>query len=119
MATPVSPRHPRITRDYLICQGQPVVRGLCHPVWQVLEWLANRSEAAILAEHEDLESADFPACVAYAAMLLKKISDTLASDGLTDEERAAGKVRRSVSKAELQAHLIQLGKLPPNAVKVE
>ena len=92
-----------------------MVRGLDYPVWQVLEWLATCREADILATHEALEAADFPACVAYAAMLLKKISDTLASDGLTDAERAAGQTRRPVSREEPRAHLARLGKLPPGA----
>ena len=68
MATPISPTHPRITRDHDICHGQLVVRGLRYPVWSVLEYLASDlSEAEILADYEDLEAEDLRACQAYAA----------------------------------------------------
>lgn len=39
MTTPISPAHPRIIRDYGICHGRPVVRGLRYPVWSVLDYL--------------------------------------------------------------------------------
>ena len=68
MATPSSPNHPRITTDYQICHGQPVVRGLRYPVQNVLEYLASgMSDAEILADYEDLEAEDLRACQAYAA----------------------------------------------------
>ncbi len=107
MATPISPNHPRITTDYQICHGQPVVRSLRYPVWAVLEYLASgMSEAEILADYPDLEAEDLRACQAYAAFLLKKISQTLAGDG----------TRRAVTKQEMLAHLIETGKVPPGTV---
>ncbi len=105
METPVSAAHPRITCDYDICHGQPVVRGLRYPVWSVLEYLASgMTEAEILADYEDLEVEDLRACQAYAASILKRISQTLAGDG----------TRRAVTKQELSAHLMQTGKVPMN-----
>lgn len=107
MATPISLAHPRITRDYDICHGQPVVRGLRYPVWSVLEYLSSgMSEAEILADYPDLEAEDLRACQAYAASILKKISQTLASDG----------TRRALTEQELLAHLIETGKVPPGTV---
>ena len=107
MATPISPNHPRITTDYDICHGQPVVRGLRYPVWSVLEYLASgMSEAEILADYPDLKAEDLRACQAYAASLLKKISQTLAGDG----------TRQAVTKQELLAQLIQTGKVPPDTI---
>ncbi|WP_375417230.1 DUF433 domain-containing protein [uncultured Hymenobacter sp.] len=107
MATPISLAHPRITRDYDICHGQDVVRGLRYPVWSVLEYLSSgMSEAEILADYEDLEAEDLRACQAYAAAILKKISHTLAGDG----------TRRAVTKQEMLAHLIKTGKVPPGTV---
>ncbi len=76
MATPVSPTHPRITLDYDICHGQPVVRGLRYPVWSVLEYLSSgMTEAEILADYEDLEAEDLRACQAYAAAQLVILPD--------------------------------------------
>ncbi len=107
MATSISPNHPRITTDYQICHGQPVVRGLRYPVWSVLEYLASgMSEAEILADYPDLEAEDLRACQAYAASLLKRISETLAGDG----------TRRAVTKQEMLAHLVETGKVPPGTV---
>lgn len=74
MTTSVFSAHPRITRDYAICHGQVVVRGLRYPVWAVLEYLASgMSGAEILANYPNLEAEDLRACQAYAAFLLKKI----------------------------------------------
>lgn len=62
----------RITIHPAICDGQPTVRGLRLPVWQVLEWLAaGQSEAALLAAHPELEADDIRACLAFAAERLK------------------------------------------------
>ena len=67
----------RITVHPAICDGQPTVRGLRVPVWQVLEWLATgRPEAALLAAHPELEPADFQACLAFAAQRLKPVIRT-------------------------------------------
>ena len=107
MATPISPHHPRITTDHQICHGQPVVRGLRYPVWAVLEYLAaGMSEAEILADYPDLKAEDLRACQAYAASILKNISQTLVGDG----------TRRAVTKQEMLAHLIETGKVPPGTV---
>ena len=60
------PAFSRITIHPAICDGQPTVRGLRYPVWQVLEWLAvGATEAEVLAP-EDLR-----ACLAFAAARLK------------------------------------------------
>jgi uncharacterized protein (DUF433 family) len=68
------PVFPRITIHPAICNGQPTVRGLRYPVWQVLEWLAvGQTEAQILAAHPALEIEDFRACLAFAAERLKPL----------------------------------------------
>lgn len=72
------PIFPRITVHPAICQGQPTVRGLRYPVWQVLEWLGSgMSEAAIQANHPELEAEDLRACVAFAAARLKPLDYAL------------------------------------------
>ena len=99
--------HPRITINLTICHGQPTVRGLRYPVPNVLEYLASgMTEAEILADYPDLEAEDLRACQAYAASMLRKISQTLAGDG----------TRRAVTKQEMLAHLIETGKVPPGTV---
>ena len=113
METPIPPRHPRITLNSSICHGQPTVRGLRYPVWQVLEYLASgMSEAEILADYPDLEAGDFQACLLYAVFLLKKIGTTLATNGLTPAEIAAGHTRQPLTKQEFLAHLEATGKGP-------
>ena len=68
------PVFPRITVHPAICQGQPTVRGLRYPVWQVLEWLASgTTETAIRARYPELETEDFRACLAFAAARLKPL----------------------------------------------
>jgi uncharacterized protein (DUF433 family) len=58
-----------------------MARGLRYPVWSVLEYLASgMTEAQLLADFEDLAAEDLRACQAYAAFLVKKISQTLADD---------------------------------------
>ncbi len=48
--------------------GQPTVRGLRITVYDVLRQLADGvTEAEILADFPELESADIRACLAYAA----------------------------------------------------
>ena len=87
-----------------MCHGQPVVRGLRYPVWSVLEYLASgMSEAEILADYSDLEAEDLRACQAYAASILRKMSQPITSD----------ETRQALTKQELLAHLIQTGKVPP------
>lgn len=117
MATPVSAAHPRITHDFQICHGQPVVRGLRYPVWQVLELLASgMSEAEILTDYPDLEAEDFQACQAYAAFLLKKIGRVYETSGLTEAEVAAGHApRESMTKEQFLEHLKAKGLVSDNA----
>lgn len=74
------PGSARITIHPAICEGQPTVRGLRLPVWQVLEWLASgRSEAELLAAHPELEAGDFHACLAFAAGRLKPLARTVSA----------------------------------------
>lgn len=114
MGTAVSPTHPRITQDFQICHGQPVVRGLRYPVWHVLELLSCMSGADILADYEDLEAEDFAACQAYAASVLKKIGRVYETSGLTEEEIAAGHApRQSMTATEFRARLAA-SKVPPD-----
>ena len=69
------PGSSRITIHPAICDGQPTVRGLHLPVWQVLDWLAaGHSEALLLAAHPELEPADFRACLTFAAERLKPLA---------------------------------------------
>ena len=82
------PVYSRITVHPAICQGQPTVRGLRYPVWQVLEWLAaGQSEAEIQAAHPELEPDDFRACLAFAAERLKPLgrAHTAAADENSEE----------------------------------
>ena len=68
------PGSARITIHPTICDGQPTVRGLRVPVWQVLDWMAaGSSEAELLAAHPVLEPDDFRACLAFAAERLKPL----------------------------------------------
>jgi len=85
MKFPVSPR---ITVHPAICDGQPTVRGLRYPVWQVLDWLAaGRTEAQILAQHLELEPEDLRACLAFAAERLKPLQrDVPGSEDRESEE---------------------------------
>ena len=69
------PAIPLITIHPDICEGQPAVRGLRYPVWQVLEWLASGlSGCEILARHPALEPEDIRACLAFAASRLKPLT---------------------------------------------
>ena len=69
------PAIPRITIHPAICEGQPTVRGLRYPVWQVLEWLASGLTIdEIQARHPVLEPEDFQACLAFAAGRLKPLA---------------------------------------------
>ena len=61
----------RITIDPDICHGQPVIRGLRHPVESILEYLAGGdSFEDLLAEFPDLEREDLLACLEFAARSL-------------------------------------------------
>ena len=58
----------RITVDPRILAGRPVVRGLRISVEQLLKALAaGQTEADLLAEYPELETADFRAVLLFAA----------------------------------------------------
>jgi uncharacterized protein (DUF433 family) len=60
----------RITVNPAICEGRACVRGLRMPVSVVLRHLAaGQSAEQIVAEYPDLELADIPDCLRYAAWL--------------------------------------------------
>lgn len=57
----------RITLDRNICHGKPCIRGLRYPVEFILELLSSgMTTEEILADYEDLESADILAVLAFA-----------------------------------------------------
>ena len=59
---------PRITVDARQIGGVPCIRGLRIPVATVLWMLAaGRTEQQILDDYPDLEAADIPECLRYAA----------------------------------------------------
>ena len=60
----------RITIDPNVCHGKPCVRGLRYPVEVVLQWLAaGMTPQEIIDDYPDLELADIPAVLAFAARL--------------------------------------------------
>jgi uncharacterized protein (DUF433 family) len=62
------PGHPRITADARVLAGKPTVRGLRISVEQVLRALGRGVPVEdLLRDYPELESADIPACQAYAA----------------------------------------------------
>jgi uncharacterized protein (DUF433 family) len=70
----------RITIDHAKMGGLPCIRGLRIPVSTVLGQLAaGRTEAEILADYPDLESADIPAALEYAAAAVLERHVPLAS----------------------------------------
>ena len=70
------PTTPRITIHPAICEGQPAVRGLRYPVWQLLDWMASGlTSDEIRAAHPALEPDDFRACLAFAAGRLKPLNN--------------------------------------------
>ncbi len=76
-------------------------------MWSVLEYLASSmTEAQILADFKDLEAEDLRACQAYAAFLVKKISQAMAGDD----------TRRPMTKQQMLAHLLETGKVPPGTI---
>lgn len=80
---------------------------LRYPVWSVLEYLASgMTKAQILADFEDLEAEDLRVCQAYAAVIVKKVSQVMAGDG----------TRRPVTRQQLLVHLLETGKVPPGTV---
>lgn len=60
----------RITVNPEVCHGKPTIRGLRYPVSLILDLLSGgMSEAAILADYDDLEPEDIKACLAFGARL--------------------------------------------------
>lgn len=61
--------HDRTTAGPGKRSGQPCVRGLRITVYDVLEYLAapGATPESLLADFPDLEPADVPACLAFAA----------------------------------------------------
>ncbi|WP_210516987.1 DUF433 domain-containing protein [Hymenobacter terricola] len=102
----------RITLHPTICQGQPTVRGLRYPVWQVLDWLAaGQTEAEILAAHPALEPEDLRSCLAFAAERLKPLGHTL--PGPNDENSAEWLLSRQSQWLAEQEFLKQLWERNP------
>ena len=65
----------RITIDPGKRSGQPCIRGLRITVWDVLGWLgAGMSQAEILDDYPELESADFPAVFEFAARVGRRVA---------------------------------------------
>ena len=59
----------RITIDPSICHGRPTIRGLRHPVENLLELLASGMTIdEIVANHPELERDDLLAALEYAAL---------------------------------------------------
>ena len=59
----------RITSDHSICHGKPVIRGLRHPVENLLELLASGMTIdQVIADHADLHRDDLLAALEYAAL---------------------------------------------------
>ena len=59
----------RITTDPSICHGKPTIRGLRHPVENLLEPLASGMTIdEVVADHPELERDDLLAALEYAAL---------------------------------------------------
>ena len=70
----------RISIDHAKMGGLPCIRGLCILVSTVLGQLAaGRTESEILADYPDLEPADIPAALEYAAVAMLERHLPLAS----------------------------------------
>ena len=105
------PGSSRITVHPAICEGQPTVRGLGIPVWQVLDWLAaGRPEAELLAAYPELETEDFRACLAFAVERLKPLVRTF--PGAADPNSEAWLLSRQRQWLAEQEFLKQLWERP-------
>lgn len=63
----------RITIEPDERSGQPCIRGVRIPVWDVLTWLAaGMTEQEMLKDYPELESEDFRAVNGFAARLGKR-----------------------------------------------
>ena len=57
-----------ITRDALVKNGEPCIRGLPITVAEIMSWVvAGTSLQQILVEHPELTLDDFKACLAFTA----------------------------------------------------
>jgi uncharacterized protein (DUF433 family) len=82
----------RITSDPSICHGKPTLRGLRHPIEDLLDLLASdMTMDEVLADHPELERDDLMAALEYAALV---VGGRRTSSGLTlrrrSIDRAAG-----------------------------
>jgi uncharacterized protein (DUF433 family) len=60
----------RITIDPQICHGKPCIRGMRYPVEMILELLSSgMTTNEILADYDDLETADILAALLFATRL--------------------------------------------------
>ena len=117
MKFPVSPR---ITVHPAICQGQPTVRGLRYPVWQVLEWLASgMTETTIRAKYPELETEDFRACLAFAAARFKLLDCSRTNSQEEDsEERVQSRQSQWLAEQSFLKRLREPSYLPLEAASV-
>ncbi len=59
----------RITTDPSICHGKPTIRGLRHPVENLMELLASGMTInEVIADHPDLDRDDLLAVLEYVAL---------------------------------------------------
>jgi uncharacterized protein (DUF433 family) len=58
----------RITLDPQICHGKPCIRGMRYPVEMILELLSSgMTTNEILADYDDLETADILAALSFTS----------------------------------------------------
>ncbi len=61
----------RITSDPSMCHGKPTIRGLRHPVENLVELLASGMTIDdVIADHPELERDDLLAGLEYAALVV-------------------------------------------------
>jgi uncharacterized protein (DUF433 family) len=64
----------RITIEPGKRSGQPCIRGLRIPVWDILGWLAaGATQEQILEDYPDLEPQDFQAVFDYAVKMARRV----------------------------------------------
>lgn len=63
----------RITIDYKICNGKPIIRGKRITVQTILEFLsAGETKEEILRQYPSLEDEDINACLKFASELMSR-----------------------------------------------